>query len=72
MQPSPSNSSQQDQLLRLPQVEALVGLRKSSIYDAVKQGRFPPPVKISRRAICWPASQVQAWIAERIQASHKA
>lgn len=68
VQPTPSNTAQPERLLRLPDVEARVGLRRSSIYDAVKRGEFPAPVKLSRRAVCWPASAIDAWIAERIKA----
>lgn len=68
MQASPSKTAKPERLLRLPDVEALVGLRKSSIYDAVKRGDFPAPVKLSRRAVCWPASAIDAWIDGRIKA----
>lgn len=71
MEISKSKSPQPERLLRLPDVESLVGLRKSSIYDAMKRGEFPSPVKLSRRAVCWPASAIDAWIAERIQSSGK-
>lgn len=67
-QVSPSKAVQPERLLRLPDVEARVGLRKSSIYDAVKRGDFPAPVKLSRRAVCWPASAIDAWITGRIKA----
>ena len=70
MQANPRASSPQ-QLLRLPQVEALVGIRKSSIYDGVKAGTFPAPIKLSRRAVCWPAAAIDAWITERIKAGAK-
>jgi prophage regulatory protein len=63
------NAAQPEKLLRLPAVVALVGLQKSSIYDAIKRGDFPSPVKLSRRAVCWPASAIDAWIAQRIKAS---
>ena len=66
---NPSKTAQPERLLRLPDVEARVGLRKSSIYDAMKRGEFPAPVKLSRRAMCWPASAIDAWIAGRIKAS---
>lgn len=66
-QANPSKTALPERLLRLPDVEARVGLRKSSIYDAVKRGDFPAPVKLSRRAVCWPASAIDAWIAERIK-----
>lgn len=66
MQPSPSKAAQPERLLRLPDVEALTGLKKSSIYDAMRRGEFPRPVKLARRAVCWPLSTVQSWIADRI------
>ena len=62
------NKSSHEQLLRLPSVVERVGLGKSSIYDGVKNGTFPAPVKLSRRAVCWPASAIDAWITERIKA----
>ncbi len=58
-------------LLRLPEVCSLVGLGKTSIYDRVRDGTFPAPVKLSRRAVCWPAAAVDAWITERIAAGGK-
>lgn len=67
-QASPSKSAQPERLLRLPEVESLVGLRKSSIYEGVKLGTFPAPVKLSRRAVCWPASSIESWITARIKA----
>lgn len=67
MHPSPSNTVPAQRLLRLPEVESLVGLRKSSIYDAIKRGDFPAPVKLSRRAVCWPAAAIDQWISERIK-----
>ena len=70
-QVNPSESTQSERLLRLPEVESLVGLRKSSIYEQVKRGEFPAPVKLSRRAVCWPSSAVDAWIADRIKGGGK-
>jgi prophage regulatory protein len=48
-------------LMRLPQVMREVGLCRSSIYAAVSQGRFPPPVKIGLRAVAWRAEDIEAW-----------
>ena len=67
VQANQSGSDRPERLLRLPDVEALVGLRKSSIYDAMKRGEFPTPVRLSRRAVCWPASAIESWINDRIK-----
>ncbi|HVC37764.1 MAG TPA: AlpA family transcriptional regulator [Gammaproteobacteria bacterium] len=57
----------QDKLLRIAQVEAATGLKKSALYRLASEGRFPKPLKITgARASAWPESQVQAWIRERI------
>jgi prophage regulatory protein len=71
MQTNPPKSTG-EKLLRLPQVEALVSLKKSAIYAGVRDGSFVAPIKLSRRAVAWPESQIQAWIAGRIKASQKA
>lgn len=53
-------------LLRLPQVLAKTGRGRTAILDDVKAGRFPRPVKIGSAAM-WPASEVEAWIQDRIR-----
>lgn len=60
------NSAQPESLLRLAAVMTRVGLRKSAIYSAMRDNKFPPSVRIGRRAVCWPSSAIDAWIAERI------
>lgn len=55
-----------DALLRLPEVRRRVGLSRSQIYLLVSRGYFPPPVKISLRAVGWPSVAIDAWIKERI------
>jgi prophage regulatory protein len=54
-------------LIRLPEVERLIGLKKSSIYAGVAAGTFPPPIKLGVRAIAWPEKSVHEWIAARIK-----
>ncbi len=51
--------------LRLPQVIARVGLRRSSIYEAVARGTFPQPFKLSSRAVAWDAAEIDEWLAAR-------
>jgi len=65
--PAPTHEN----LLRLPQVIARVNLSKSAIYEMA--GRTPPafprPIKLSRRAVCWPESSISRWVNDRIQAA---
>lgn len=70
MQTNPSGSHQPERLLRLPEVESRVGLKKSSIYEMLNRTppAFPRPLKLSRRAVCWSSSSIDSWIEERIKA----
>ena len=55
-----------DRLLRLPDVEAATGCKKSTIYKLMKEGKFPPCVRITSRMAAWPESAVLAWVQARI------
>ena len=52
-------------ILRLPQVIAMVGLRKTAIYSRMKAGAFPQPVDLGGRAVGWRLADVNAWMGER-------
>lgn len=52
-----------DQLLRRPQVEAMTGLSRSSIYAGMDDGSFPRPKRIGQRSVAWLRSDVEAWLA---------
>ena len=52
-------------LLRRPQVEAMTGLSRASIYALMKRGEFPKPVKLGVQARAWKRSEVAAWIESR-------
>jgi len=56
-----------DRLLRLPDVEALSGIKKSTIYQLMREGKFPSCVRISRRLSVWPESAVLTWVNQRIR-----
>ena len=53
------------QLLRLPDVERLTGLKKSSLYAGMKAGTFPACVRLSVRAVAWRESDIAAWQSQR-------
>lgn len=56
-----------DRLLRLPDVEAATGCKKSTIYKLMKEGKFPSCIRITSRMSAWPESAVLQWVQERIQ-----
>jgi prophage regulatory protein len=53
-------------ILRLPDVKALTGLSRSTIYLKVSKGEFPEPIKISSRAIGWPEEDIENWLDTKI------
>lgn len=63
---------QRDRLLRLPDVEALTGCKKSTIYNLMRAGQFVQPVRISSRCTAWPESAVMQWVQDRIKAAQQA
>jgi len=52
-------------MLRLPQVIALTGLGRDSIYRLGHMGQFPKPRKISERASAWREDEIREWIESR-------
>ncbi|MEQ1724414.1 MAG: AlpA family phage regulatory protein [Sphingopyxis sp.] len=54
-----------DKILRRKDVEAHIGLSRSTIYQAISEGSFPKPIRIGRRAVGWPLSVIEDWLANR-------
>ena len=52
-------------VLRLPAVCRMTGLRRSTIYRMQASGQFPQRVKIGARAVGWIEREVQEWLANR-------
>jgi len=50
-------------VLRLPDVLALVGLSRASIYAKVAERRFPAPIKLTQHASGWRMGDIRAWLA---------
>ncbi|HCJ28959.1 MAG TPA: hypothetical protein DHV63_06635 [Pseudomonas sp.] len=66
-------------LIRMPEVESIVGLARPTIYKLMKQPEsgFPLPVKLSDSTargapVAWVLGEVQAWVRSRIAARAKA
>ncbi|MCM2346121.1 MAG: AlpA family transcriptional regulator [Acidovorax soli] len=64
-EPAPAMAAQPGKLIRLPTVESLTGLKRSSIYGLMRARTFPGSVRLSVRAVAWRESEVLAWCAER-------
>ena len=57
-----SASSDEPRLLRLPEVLDRCGVSRTTLYEMVARGAFPPPVRISTRAVGWRSSDINAWM----------
>ena len=52
-----------DRLLKLAEVKEIVGMGHTWLYEQIKAGAFPAPVKLSEKASRWRESEVNDWIA---------
>lgn len=62
-------------LIRMPEVERIVGMKRSTIYKLMqrKDSGFPLPVKLSNSnargaPVAWVLSEIQTWARSRIEA----
>lgn len=56
-------------ILRRKQVEARTGLSRSTIYQRIADGSFPKSINLGGRAVGWLESEIENWLAQRVQAS---
>jgi prophage regulatory protein len=54
-----------EKLLRRPEVETRTGLSRSTLYDWMKKGEFPQPVKLGTRLVAWREGDIAAWLESR-------
>ena len=54
-----------DRLLRIGEVQKLIGASRTGFYQIRRAGGFPAPVLIAKNARRWRASDVSKWIASR-------
>jgi prophage regulatory protein len=47
-------------LIRLHQVEALTGLKRSTLYARIAAGTFPASVPLGPRVVAWVSSEIDA------------
>ena len=70
MESSPTqsgNDASAERLLRINDVQARTGLKKSQLYALMKAGTFPACIKLGPRAAAWPESDIANWIASKIR-----
>lgn len=55
-------------LIRLPEVMARVGLKRSAIYQRMSEGRFPKSRSLGGKCTVWVEAEIDAWIGNVIRA----
>lgn len=59
----------EDRLIKLPEVLATVGMKKTAWYAGIKAGKYPRPIKRSPRDTVWPMSAIQKLVSDTIAAN---
>ncbi len=54
---------QPDRIIRFDTVLARTGLSRSTIYRKIKEGTFPPQIRISANGAGWKESDLNRWVA---------
>jgi len=57
-----------DAILRTSEVTRTAGLSRATLYRKMAAGTFPRSIPLTDTAVGWLASEVNAWIAERVRA----
>lgn len=52
--------------LRLPEVEYIVGKKRSTIYRDIASGEFPAPYNLGGgRCVAWLSTEIKEWVLNR-------
>ena len=58
-----------NRLVRIPEVLALTGLSRSTLYRLEDDGLFPRRVKLGKRSVAYREVQIREWITNRAHAA---
>jgi len=59
-----------DRIIRRKELEFRISLSRSTIYTMMAERKFPKPIKIGKRAVGWPESVIDQWLADRAAGKH--
>lgn len=68
----PSNTPTIDRFICLPELQNIVGFKRSTIYRRIEDKTFPAPIRTGPGRVAWLASDIDRWMAETIVASREA
>jgi prophage regulatory protein len=56
-----------ENLIRIDEVMKRVPYSRSTLYLKISRKEFPQPISLGARAVAWAVSDVDSWIAKRIE-----
>jgi prophage regulatory protein len=68
MEQGRNGAARPHRIMRLPAVMEATGLGSTSIYELIKENKFPKAVPLTGRAVGWLESEVLEWQQARIAA----
>ena len=60
-----SEANQEKRVLRIKEVEKIVGLKRPTIYILMNKGNFPQNFKLGDRSVGWNSLEIDRWIENR-------
>ncbi|PTQ12920.1 DNA-binding protein [Sphingomonas oleivorans] len=54
--------TENDRLVRLPEVMNRTGLSRTTIYRRMGEGTFPARVPLGRNSVAWYESDIRVWV----------
>lgn len=51
-----------ERILRIKEVMARTGLKRTTLYGKIAEGTFPRQLRISERCTGWRESEIEAWL----------
>lgn len=55
-------STRENRIVRLPEVERMTGLAKTTIHRWYRDGRFPRPLRLGPKSIGWRRKEILEWL----------
>ena len=56
--------------VRMAVVIRMTGLGRSTIYRLMAENKFPPPVRLAKRAVAWRRADLERWSEARPTVTH--
>ena len=55
------------EMIRARPLAELLGVHEITIWNWLRQGRLPKPIRIGRNTTCWRRADIETWLAQQEQ-----